>query len=62
MVKKITSFIFLLTDIAVASGVASADTLQPRNSNVAQSTATLPKRVRERTDVKVPMLGWEVRL
>ncbi|MBD2206389.1 hypothetical protein H6G33_20730 [Calothrix sp. FACHB-1219] len=51
MVKKTTSCDFLLNNVAVASSVAGAGTLQQRTSKVAQSTATMLERVRERTDL-----------
>ncbi|MBD2194319.1 MULTISPECIES: hypothetical protein [Calothrix] len=57
MVKKTTSCDFLLTNVAVASGVTGAGTLQQRTSKAAQSTATMLERVRERTDLTSSVLN-----
>ncbi len=57
MVEKTTRRNFLLTSVAVASGVVGAHTLQQETSSAAQSTATMPERVLGRTGVKVPIFG-----
>ncbi|WP_242045512.1 MULTISPECIES: hypothetical protein [unclassified Calothrix] len=49
---------FLLTTVAMASGIVGADTLTNNTSGTA--LATMPERILGRTGVKVPILGLKI--
>ncbi|GAA6622426.1 aldo/keto reductase [Scytonema sp. NUACC26] len=56
MIEKTTRRNFLLTSVAVASGIVGANTLETDTSNAA-TPATMPERVLGRTGVSVPVFG-----
>jgi len=57
MSEKTTRRNFLMTSVAVASGVVGATTLQQNASNTATPPAKMPERVLGRTEIKVPIFG-----
>ncbi len=57
MSEKTTRRNFLMTSVAVASGIVGTTTLQQNASNTATPPATMPERVLGRTQVKVPIFG-----
>ncbi|GAX44507.1 hypothetical protein NIES4075_55260 [Tolypothrix sp. NIES-4075] len=48
---------FLMTSVAVASGIVGATTLQQNATNTATPPATMPERMLGRTEIKVPIFG-----
>lgn len=57
MSEKTTRRNFLMTSVAVASGIVGATTLHQNATNTATPPATMPERVLGRTEVKVPIFG-----
>jgi len=57
MSEKTTRRNFLMTSVAVASGIVGTTTLQQNATNTATPPATMPERVLGRTQVKVPIFG-----